>query len=394
MRGNPGTSRSISVRSLNDTKVRGILIQVAIAAVVVLALVWLGENTRTNLSTRGITTGFEFLERAARFPIAQSILAYSPTDSFAWACLVGLGNTLYLSLLIGATSTVLGLMVAIARRSTNPLAAAMATTFVETLRNTPLVVQLLFWYALVTLGLPHSSSALEPLPGVFLTDRGLFFPAVRVSGDTALFNATVLAGLAAVVLAGIHSRRQRSQVVHRARRVWAVILVAIAVTAFVGWMTDFGLALERPQLRRFNFLGGHVLTPEFVAIFVGLVLYSTAFAGEIIRGGIDAISIGQWEAARAVGLSERQILKLVILPQALRVIIPPMTSQYITIIRNTTLAVVVGYPDIAVVISTMINQTGQAVEGILILTAVFVTISAGSSLLMNWYNRRIALVQR
>lgn len=394
MRADPGTARRISARILHDRKVRGILIQVAISTVFVLVFVWLGENTRRNLATRGITTGFEFLERAARFPIAQSVLAYSPTDSFAWACVVGLGNTLYLSLLIGATSTVLGLMVAITRRSANPLAAGLATTFVETLRNTPLVVQLLFWYALVTLGLPHSSSALQPLPGVFLTDRGLFFPALRISGDTALFNATVLAGLAAVLLAGIRGRRPRSQAGHRPRRVWAVILFAIAVAAFVGWMTDFRLALERPQLRRFNFLGGQVLTPEFVAIFVGLMLYSTAFAGEIIRGGIDAISIGQWEAARAVGLSERHTLRLVVLPQALRIIIPPMTSQYVTIMRNTTLAVVVGYPDIAVVISTMINQTGQAVEGILILTAVFVIISGASSLLMNRYNRRIALVQR
>jgi general L-amino acid transport system permease protein len=394
MRPSPGTPLRLPARIAHDTKIRGILIQVAIAAIVVVALVWFGENTRTNLATRGITTGFEFLERAARFPIAQSIFPYSPTDRFAWACIVGLVNTLYLALLIGAASTVLGLMVAIARRSANPLAAGLATTFVETLRNTPLVVQLLFWYALVTLGLPHSRAALEPLPGVFLTDRGLFFPAVRVFGDTALFNATVLAGLAAVMLAVIHGRRPRLQTVHGPRRVWAVILVAIALIAIVGWMTDLGLALQRPQLQRFNFRGGHVLTPEFVAIFVGLVLYSTAFAGEIVRGGIDAVSVGQWEAARAVGLSERQTLKLVILPQALRVIIPPMTSQYITIIRNTTLAVVVGYPDIVVVISTMINQTGQAVEGVLILTAVFVIISTASSLLMNWYNRRIALVQR
>ena len=394
MRADPAASGTLFARIVRDKKIRSILIQLAIAAALVMALVWLGQNTRTNLATRGITTGFEFLQRAARFPIAQSVLSYSPTDTFAWACLVGLGNTLSLSVLIGATSTVLGLMVAVGRRSRHPLAAGLATIFVETLRNTPLVVQLLFWYALVTVGLPHSSSALEPLPGVFLTDRGLFFPAVRTSGDTTIFNATVLAGLAAVILAGIHDRRQRWQGGPRSRRMFIVLLAATALSAFVWWIGDFGVTLQRPRLQRFNFAGGHVLTPEFVAIFVGLVLYSSAFAGEIIRGGIEAIGIGQWEAARAVGLSERQTLRLVILPQALRVIIPPMTSQYITIIRNTTLAVVVGYPDIAVVISTMINQTGQAVEGILILAAVFVTISTAGSLLMNWYNRRIALVQR
>jgi general L-amino acid transport system permease protein len=266
------------------------------------------------------------------------VLPYRPSNTFAWAFVVGLANTLMLSVVIGAASTGLGQQVALARRSITPLAKGVSTTFVETMRNTPLVVQLLFWYALVTVGLPNVHAALNPAPGVFLADRGLYFPAL----------------------------------------------------SFVDWRLTFDV----PHLERFNYVGGAALTPELVALLLGLILYSAAFVGEIIRGGVDAIGVGQWEAGRAVGLSERQTLRLVIVPQALRVIIPPMTSQYINIVKNTTLALVVGYPDISSVTATTINQTGQAVEGILILMAVFLALSLSASLFMNWYNRRVALVTR
>lgn len=328
----------LTLAALNDTKVRAVVFQVVTVALVLAAAGWLIDNTLTNLAKRGITVGFDFLTRSARFPISESVLPYRPSNTFAWAFVVGLANTLMLSVVIGAASTALGLLVALARRSKNPLAKGVSTTFVETMRNTPLVVQLLFWYALVTVGLPNVHAALNPAPGVFLADRGLYFPAL----------------------------------------------------SFADWRLTFDV----PHLERFNYIGGAALTPELVALLLGLILYSAAFVGEIIRGGIDAIGIGQWEAGRAVGLSERQTLRLVIVPQALRVIIPPMTSQYINIVKNTTLALVVGYPDISSVTATTINQTGQAVEGILILMAVFLTLSLSASLFMNWYNRRVALVTR
>ena len=312
--------------------------QVAVVLAIVAFLGWLFHNVTTNLARRGIMMGFDFLDRAARFPISESVLDYSPVDSFARAFLVGITNTLFISLLVIVCSTALGFLVALGRRSPHPLALGVATTYVETARNTPLVVQLLFWYAVVTFGLPPVAEALNPLPGVYLTERGLYFPRITFSDAT--------------------------------------------------------FALEYPTLGRFNFMGGLTLTPEFVAILLGLTLYSTAFVAEIIRGGIDAISRGQWEAGRALGLDERQTLRLIVMPQALRVIIPPMTSQYINIIKNSTLALVVGYPELNFVTATSINQTGQAIEGIAILMLTFLMVSAAASLLMNWYNRRMALPQR
>jgi general L-amino acid transport system permease protein len=262
------------------------------------------------------------------------------------------------------------------------------------MRNTPLVVQLLFWYALVTVGLPASQDALNPAPGVFLTDRGLFVPDVRIAGNTLAWTLVLLATIAGVVATMVFGRRRHlrtGQLNHYGT--WA-IAVGLLIAAAAWSVADLRVAFEHPTLGRFNFTGGMTLTPELVAMLLGLTLYSTAFTGEIIRGGIDAIHKGQWEAGRAIGLSDALTLRLIIIPQALRVIVPPMTSQYINIVKNTTLALVVGYPDIAFVTATTINQTGQAIEGIVILMLVFLTISLAGSIVMNWYNRRIALVER
>lgn len=380
--------------ALRDTRLRSLVYQALVLILVLAAAGWLVNNTATNLASRGITGGFDFLARAARFPISESLLPYKPSDSFAWAFVVGLANTLMLSIVIGLASTGLGLVVALARRSRNPLAVGVSTTFVEALRNTPLVVQLLFWYAAVTVGLPNVHAALNPAPGVFLSDRGLYVPSVVLTGGVAGFWLVVGLGL---LVAGVAARFGRQERVLRGQaNRYGLIGAGLALAAAaIAWMA-FGVqaGLQRPELGRFNFMGGMTLTPELVALLLGLVLYSAAFIGEIIRGGVDAIAAGQWEAGRAVGLSETQTLRLVIVPQALRVIIPPMTSQYINIVKNTTLALVVGYPDISSVTATTINQTGQAVEGILILMAVFLTISLSASLFMNWYNRRVALVQR
>jgi general L-amino acid transport system permease protein len=377
-----------------DVKVRSIAFQVAVAAFVVLVGAWLVHNTLANLATRGITVGFDFLSRAARFPISQSVLPYEPTDTFAWAFVVGVANTLFVSFLIVVTATALGLLLALARRSRHPLADWLATTFVETMRNTPLVVQLLFWYALVTVGLPHPQAALEPLPGVFLTDRGLYLPLLRIDGDATMFFTMVALGFGVMVATAVYARKVR----HASGRSWRIGSITVAcigvVAMAIWWSSGLELSLEQPQLGRFNFRGGIDLTPEFAAMFAGLVLYSAAFIGEIIRGGIDAVSLGQWEAGRALALSEAQTLRLIVMPQALRVIIPPLTSQYINVIKNTTLALVVGYPELAFVTSTVINQTGQAVEGILILMLVYLVISLAASWLLNLYNRRIAIVTR
>lgn len=379
---------------LHSSKARAVLLQFAIVGAVLAGIAYAGNNAITNLAQRGITGGFGFLGRAARFPISESLLPYSPTDTFAWAFAVGLANTLFLSLIIGASATALGLFVALARRSRHPLVHGLATTFVELMRNTPLVVQLLFWYALVTVGLPPSHDAINPAPGVFLTDRGLFVPGVHIGGSTGLLTIVVLAVAVGIVAATRYGARAHVRTGRPNRYGWIAVAVGCVAVILAWKIGGLSAALEHPTLGRFNFSGGMTLTPELVAMLLGLVLYSTAFTGEIIRGGIDAIHKGQWEAGRAIGLPERMTLRLVIVPQALRVIIPPMTSQYINIAKNTTLALVVGYPDIAFVTATTINQTGQAIEGIVILMLVFLSISLAGSMLMNWYNRRIALVER
>ena len=366
-----------------------------LAIAVVFAIVgWLAHNTMTNLASRGIMVGFDFLGRSARFPISESVVPYEPTDSFGWAFLVGLGNTLYISFVIIALSTGLGLVLALARRSPHPLASGAAGTLVDVTRNTPLVVQLLFWYGAVTFGLPSLSEAMEILPGAFLTDRGLFLPRIHPNGPIAL---VILVALAGLVLAAILTRRDRRERIetgrypHMGRR----MLVATVIVSTLLWVGGgVTLQLEYPYLGRFNFLGGVTLTPEFVAVIVGLTLYSAGFSVEIIRGGIDAVSRGQWEAARALGLGERQTLRLVILPQALRTIIPPMTSQFIHIVKNSTLALVVAYPELNFITATTINQTGQALEGIAILMAIFMAISLSASVFMNICNKKLALVER
>lgn len=376
------------------SKARALQLQWAIVGLVGACIAFAWYNASTNLARRNITGGFEFLGHAARFPISESLLNYSPTDTFGWAFLVGLTNTLFLSVVIGASATVLGLIVGLARRSRHPLVYGLAMAFVELLRNTPLVVQLLFWYALVTVGLPPSHDAFNAAPGVFLTDRGLFVPQIQIIGNVGLLTIAVLVTLAAVMAAtryGYRLHLRTGKPNHYGRIATGMGLAALLAVWTLG---RFSIAVEQPTLERFNFSGGMTLTPEFVALALGLVLYSTAFTAEIIRGGIDAISKGQWEAGRAIGLSERHTLRLVIIPQALRVIIPPMTSQYINIVKNTTLALIVGYPDIAFVTATTINQTGQAIEGIAILMLVFLTISVLGSILMNAYNRRIALTER
>ncbi len=358
---------------------------------VVWLLVWLSSNLSDNLARRGIMTGFDFLDRAARFPIAESLLSYEPTDSFGWAIVVGLGNTLFITFLVVVLSTILGLFVALARRSRHPFAKGLSAALVDTMRNTPLVVQLLFVYALVTIGLPNSEAALSPLPGVFLTDRGLYLPTLGFSGGwspSLLLGMIILVWLLPGILALVGRPLPRTIGRARVRLLVAAVLVLVFIAS--GMRVD----AEYPELGRFNFMGGMVLTPEFVAVFVGLLVYSTVFAAEIIRGGIDAVPRGQWEAAGAGALSERQALRLVVLPQALRIIIPPMTSQYVNVLKNSTLALVVGYPEANFVIATTINQTGQAIECILLLMIIFLTLSLVASWLMNKLNQAFAIVTR
>ncbi|WP_238877403.1 amino acid ABC transporter permease [Achromobacter xylosoxidans] len=374
-----------------DGRARSVLAQLLIAGAFVGGVGWLAWNAHANLTQRGIAMGFDYLGEAARFPIAESLLAYQPTDSYGRAFLVGLANTLYISALVIVASTLLGFALALARRSRHPLVTGVATVYLEAVRNTPLVVQLLFWYSLVTINLPPARQALQPLPGVFLSVRGLFFPSLSLQGDTQPLWWAL--GAAALLLWGAWRLARRSVGGRVPWRGLGLLAAVALVAAAAGW-GGASLHADVPALRGLNFAGGSAFTPEFTALLVGLTIYSAAFSGEIIRGGIDAVPAGQWEAAHSLGLKPGAALRWIVVPQALRVIIPPMTSQYLSIIKNTTLALAAGYPDLSFVITTTINQTGQAIEGVAVLMAVYLSISLSVSLFMNLYNRRILRTQR
>ncbi|MBY3125492.1 amino acid ABC transporter permease [Rhizobium laguerreae] len=352
---------------------------------------WLVSNTVTNLDARGIKVGFDFLWRRANFPISESILPYDPSDTFLWAYVTGVGNTLAISILAIFLATVLGLLVGLARRSKHPLTSGVAGVFVTTMRNMPLIVHLLFWYALATTALPAPREAYNPLPGVFLSLRGFYLPALEL-------DATAWAVICLVIAVTLGAWRLRHRVIGTGQwpgrhPVLALVGLITIVVLGVGVLLQPSAAVSFPHMRGFNFTGGMRLSPEFAALMLGLVIYTSAFIGEIIRGGIDAVSIGQWEAGRALGLSERHTLTKIIIPQALRIIIPPMTSQYLSTVKNTTLALAVGYPELGLVVGTVINQTGQAIESIALLLGIFLTISIAVSLFMNWYNAHVALVE-
>jgi general L-amino acid transport system permease protein len=368
----------------DNRRVRNTTLQALLFAGFAGFLFWLWSNTAANLVARGIRVGFDYLDSQANFPISESILPYDPSDTFGWAYIIGVSNTAAIALIAIVASTLAGLLIALVRLSRSPLASCMASVFVGGVRNMPLIVQLLFWYALATTLLPAPRLAFNPMPGVYLSLRGLYLPSLSLGEEGGVFVA-----IAAVLLMGLIVCRRRFPTAVRAPVSWgAVAGIAVAAVALLE------PSISVPQLEGFNFVGGLRLSPEFAALMLGLVLYTSVFISEVIRGGIEAVSRGQWEAGRALGLSERQTLFRIIIPQALRIIIPPMTSQYLSTVKNTTLALAVGYPELGLVVGTVINQTGQAIESISILLAVFLTISVAVSMFMNWYNAHVTLVTR
>ncbi|HRL22717.1 amino acid ABC transporter permease [Alcaligenes sp. SDU_A2] len=379
--------------SWNDPFTRGILYQVLILGVLGFCVWYLVSNTLHNLAVRNISTGFDFLGREAGFAIGETPIAYTPSDTYGRAILVGLFNTLKVSVVGIVAATVFGTVLGIARLSKNWLVSRLAGLYVEVMRNVPLLLQLFFWYALITEALPGPRQALHPVDGVFLSNRGLKLPALQGDGLSWILLGLALAIVLVVVMA--HWARRRQELtgnIFPVARVGLVVLLLVPAAALL--ISGAPLALDMPELRGFNFVGGLTLSPEFAALLAGLIIYTSAFVAEVVRSGIQSVGKGQWEAAQALGLSRSRMMRLVILPQALRVIVPPMTSQYLNLTKNSSLAVAIGYPDIVSVVNTTLNQTGQAIEGILIIMAAYLTVSLSISIFMNWYNNRIALVER
>jgi general L-amino acid transport system permease protein len=379
--------------SLTDKQFSGLLWQILVVAIVVAIIAWLWTNTVHNLSARRISTGFAFLGREAGMPIADTWLPYSPKDTYLRAFIVGITNTLRVAVIGIVLATVIGTLVGIARLSANWLLSRLAAVYVEALRDIPLLLQLLFWYVLMQ-GLPAARQAWKPVEGVFLSNRGLVLPSIPL--ETANLWVLLVAAIGLVATYFIRKRRVAQQMLDgKPRHSWPYALfLVIGIPALLSFLLGASWSITLPELRGFNFVGGLTLAPEYFALLIALVTYTSAFIAEIVRSGIQAVPKGQWDAAKALGLRRSFVLQKIVLPQALRVIIPPMTSQYLNLTKNSSLAVAVGYQDIVSIANTTLNQTGQAIEAIALIMMVFLTISLGISFFMNWYNARIALVER
>jgi general L-amino acid transport system permease protein len=379
--------------SWSDERFRGIVWQAVVVGIVLFVFWWLWSNTVHNLEVRRIATGFGFLNREAGLPIAESLIEYSPTDTYFRALMVGLLNTLKVAVVGIVLATILGTLIGIARLSKNWLLSKIAGVYIEVIRDLPLLLQLLFWYAILQ-GLPGPRQALNPVEGVYLSNRGLKLPALEWQDAHSWTLLALVVGLVGTLLyrrVALARRMQDGQ----PRPVWpAALALLVALPIGVWWLLDSPWTISWPELRGFNFRGGLNISPEYFALLLGLVLYTAGFIAEIVRAGILAVAHGQWEAAQALGLRPGQVLNRIVLPQALRVIVPPMTSQFLNLTKNSSLAVAIGFQDIVSIANTTLNQTGQAIEGIAIIMLVYLTISLSISLFMNWYNARIALVER
>jgi general L-amino acid transport system permease protein len=379
---------------INDPNARAVFFQILVLGGVALLGWYLVTNVLENLARQNIATGFSFLDREASFAIGESLIAYSPADSYSQALLVGFLNTIKVAALGIVLATILGTIIGIARLSSNFLVAKLASAFVEVIRNIPVLLQLFFWYAVIGESLPSPRQALNPVPGVFLSNRGMKFPALADDPIWIWVGLSILVAVVAVWFLARWARKRQEATGQQFPIVLASIGVLIAVPVLTWLAGGAPTALDVPELQGFNFRGGTNISPEFAALLLGLTVYTSSFIAEIVRSGIRAVNWGQTEAAAALGLHRGTILRLVVLPQALRIIVPPTTSQYLNLTKNSSLAVAIGYPDLVSVANTTLNQTGQAIEAVAIMMTVYLTISLGISLFMNWYNKHIALVER
>ncbi|MFJ2283910.1 amino acid ABC transporter permease [Pseudomonas sp. NPDC087803] len=381
--------------SLSDPRVRAWLFQI-ITVVAVVAMGWyLFDNTQTNLQHRGITSGFGFLERSAGFGIAQHLISYTEADSYARVFVIGLLNTLLVTVIGVVLATLLGFLIGVARLSPNWIISKLATVYVEVFRNIPPLLQILFWYFAVFLTMPGPRNSHNFGDTFFVSSRGLNMPAAQMADGFWAFFISVVLAIVAIVLMCRWANKRFEETGVPFHKFWTGLAILLVIPTLCALIFGAPLHWEMPQLKGFNFVGGWVLIPELLALTLALTVYTAAFIAEIVRSGIKSVSHGQTEAARSLGLRNGPTLRKVIIPQALRVIIPPLTSQYLNLAKNSSLAAGIGYPEmVSLFAGTVLNQTGQAIEVIAITMSVYLAISISISLLMNWYNKRIALIER
>ncbi len=384
--------RHMAVPFWRDVRVLTLITQVLFVLILAIVAGFLYSNINTAMRQRGLVAGLDFLGNESGFEIGEGLIPYKPSDTYGRAFAVGVLNTLMVSVVGIFLATILGFVVGIARLSVNWLINRLAAVYIEIIRNTPLLVQLVFIYFGVFVKLPPVRESIE-LPGsIFASQRGLVVPRPIPSGTFAPWLLVLGVGIvAAVVLWIVISRRTRNPLV-----AWLSALAACVAIPAVGWFLAGAspLGLEFPERTRFNFSGGVTLSPEFSALLTGLVLYTAGFIAEVVRGGIQSVRPGQIEAAHALGLSPSQILQLVIFPQAMRVIVPPLTSQYLNLAKNSSLAIAIGFPDLFAVGATIANQTGQPVPVIMLIMSIYLAMSLFTSLLMNIYNKSVQILER
>jgi general L-amino acid transport system permease protein len=385
------TSAPPRVAVYNNPKFRAVFYQL----VLVVAVLWFGYefalNAKANLDAQNITSGFGFLDNSAGFGVNQSLIAYDETDTYGRVFFVGLLNTLLVAGIGIVLATILGFLIGIARLSPNWLVARLAGGYVELIRNLPLLFQLLFWYLAVLGSLPGPRQSISLFGEIFLNNRGIIVPAPIAGAGAGFVVAAVAFGVVVTVALRFWAKRRQDRAGRRFPLYWIGWALVVGLPLVVLVATGFPIGFEKPELRGFNFVGGVRLIPEFIALLAALTTYTASFIAEVVRAGILAVPRGQSEAAFALGLRRGSTLRLVVVPQALRVIVPPLTNQYLNLTKNSSLAVAIGYPDLfAVFAGTTLSQTGQAIEIIAITMAVYLAISLVTSGLMNWYNIRVA----
>jgi general L-amino acid transport system permease protein len=379
---------------LNDPAKRSILYQAGVLLMVGLLGYYLMTNTLANLERQQIATGMGFLGKEASFEIGEKLIPYTAADTYGRALIVGVLNTLIVSFVGVVLTLILGTFIGVARLSSNWLVSKLAAVYTEVFQDIPVLLQLFFWYAFFYELLPSPRQALNPAAGVFICNRGLVFGVPEYHPAHLYMGIALAIAIAAVVVLKRWAKTRQDRT-GKGFPVFRVALALIVGLPLVAWAAGGApTAMNVPVLKGFNFRGGVSVSPEFSALLLGLVLYTAAFVAEVVRAGIQSVSHGQTEAAMALGLKPGLILNLIILPQALRVIIPPLTSQMLNLTKNSSLAVAIGYPDFVSVAGTTINQTGQAIEGVALIMACYLFFSLTTSAFMNWYNKKMALVER
>lgn len=379
----------------NDPEKRGYIFQAILFAAVIYFFWAAFDNARDNLVKQKIASGFGFWNNTAGFDIGQHLIHYETTSTYGRAFWVGLTNTLLVAVVGIFLATLLGFTIGIARLSKNWLVQKLATIYVEAIRNTPLLLQLLFWYNAVLKALPEVKESIQIPGGAFLNTRGLFVPQPVFAPNFSWVFYAILAGLIGYFVYGRWARARQEKTGEQSPVLKVGFFLVIGIPLAIYFLAGQPLSFNYPDLGRFNIRGGVQIFPEFGALVVGLTIYTAAFIAEAVRAGIQAVSSGQTEASYALGLRPGPTLDLIVIPQAMRVIIPPLTSNYLNLTKNSSLAVAIGYPDLVQVFTgTVLNQTGQAVEVVVITMAVYLTLSLTTSMVMNWYNSRKALIER